>query len=406
MNIPVLPPPSQKAIEIGEKVKAFLNEHIIPAEHTYHEQLDKGGDRWTSPPIMEELKAKAKERGLWNLFLPESERGAGLTNLEYAPLCEIMGRSPIAPEVFNCSAPDTGNMEVFERYASPELKKQYLEPLLDGKIRSAFAMTEPKVASSDATNIESSIVRDGDSYVINGHKWWTSGIGDKRCKVLIFMGKTDAKNPDRYKQQSMIVVPREAPGIKVVRMLQVFGYDDAPHGHGEVLFENVRVPAGNLLLGEGRGFEIAQGRLGPGRIHHCMRQIGVAERALEYMCKRALNRTAFGKKLADNDITTERIAQARIEIDQARLYVLHAAYMMDTVGNKAAKQAIAGIKVAVPNMTLRVVDWAMQLHGGGGVSQEFPLASWWAHSRTLRFADGPDEVHRRQIGRLELRKHA
>jgi len=295
---------------------------------------------------------------------------------------------------------------VFERYASPELKKQYLEPLLEGKIRSAFAMTEPRVASSDATNIESSIVRDGDSYVINGHKWWTSGIGDKRCNVLIFMGKTDAKNPDRYKQQSMIVVPREAPGIKVVRMLHVFGYDDAPHGHGEVLFENVRVPAGNLLLGEGRGFEIAQGRLGPGRIHHCMRQIGVAERALEFMCRRALNRVAFGKKLADNDITTERIAQARIEIDQARLYVLHAAYMMDTVGNKAAKQAIAGIKVAVPNMTLRVVDWAMQLHGGGGVSQEFPLASWWAHSRTLRFADGPDEVHRRQIGRLELRKHA
>jgi len=389
-----------------EQLTDFMGKHIYPNEKTFRDQLDRSSDRWTVPPIMEELKAQAKERGLWNLFLPESDRGAGLTNLEYAPLCEIMGRSPIAPEVFNCSAPDTGNMEVFERYASPELKKQYLEPLLDGKIRSAFAMTEPKVASSDATNIESSIVRDGDSYVINGHKWWTSGIGDKRCKVLIFMGKTDAKNPDRYKQQSMIVVPREAPGIKVVRMLQVFGYDDAPHGHGEVLFENVRVPAGNLLLGEGRGFEIAQGRLGPGRIHHCMRQIGVAERALEYMCKRALNRTAFGTKLADNDITTERIAQARIEIDQARLYVLHAAYMMDTVGNKAAKQAIAGIKVAVPNMTLRVVDWAMQLHGGGGVSQEFPLASWWAHSRTLRFADGPDEVHRRQIGRLELRKHA
>src|SRR5215475_2707538 len=397
--------PSSKVREFQDKLTAFMEEYVYPAEAVTHEQIAASGDPHHHPQIIQELKQRARAAGLWNLFLPDKMYGAGLTNLEYAPLAEIMGRSPIAPEVFNCSAPDTGNMEVFERYASPELKKQYLEPLLEGKIRSAFAMTEPKVASSDATNIESSILRDGDHYVINGHKWWTSGIGDKRCKVLIFMGKTDAKNPDRYKQQSMIVVPREAPGIKIVRMLHVFGYDDAPHGHGEVLFENVRVPAGNLLLGEGRGFEIAQGRLGPGRIHHCMRQIGVAERALEFMCKRALNRVAFGKKLADNDITTERIAQARIEIDQARLYVLHAAYMMDTVGNKAAKQAIAGIKVAVPNMTLRVVDWAMQLHGGGGVSQEFPLASWWAHSRTLRFADGPDEVHRRQIGRLELRKH-
>jgi acyl-CoA dehydrogenase len=329
-----------------------------------------------------------------------------LTNLEYAPLCEIMGRSPIAPEAFNCSAPDTGNMETIERYGSPEQKKEWLQPLLEGKIRSAFAMTEPKVASSDATNIESSIIRDGDSYVINGHKWWTSGIGDPRCKILIFMGKTEAKNPDKYKQQSMILVPRDAPGIKVLRMLTVFGYDDAPHGHGEVLFENVRVPASNMLLGEGRGFEIAQGRLGPGRIHHCMRQIGVAERALELMCRRSTKRIAFGKPLADNDITLERIAQSRIDIDQARLLVLHAAYMMDTVGNKAARQAIAEIKVAVPNMTLAVVERAMQLHGGGGVSQEFPLASMWAHSRTLRFADGPDEVHRRQIGRLELRKHA
>jgi acyl-CoA dehydrogenase len=297
-------------------------------------------------------------------------------------------------------------MEVLERYGRPEHKKEWLEPLLEGKIRSAFAMTEPRVASSDATNIESSITRDGNSYVINGLKWWTSGIGDPRCKIIIFMGKTDPKNADKYKQQSMILVPRESPGIKVLRMLHVFGYDDAPHGHGEVLFENVRVPATNLLLGEGRGFEIAQGRLGPGRIHHCMRQIGVAERALELMCQRATKRIAFGKPLADNDITLERIAQSRIEIDQARLLVLNAAYMMDTVGNKAAKQAIAEIKVAVPNMTLAVLDRAMQLHGGGGVSQEFPLAFWWAHSRTLRFADGPDEVHRRQIGRLELRKHS
>jgi acyl-CoA dehydrogenase len=396
---------SKRTKEYMEQLTDFMNKHVYPNEKTFQDQLASQSPRWQIPAIMEELKAKAKERALWNLFLPESRRGAGLSNLDYAPLCEVMGRSPIAPEVFNCSAPDTGNMEVLERYGNDEHKKRWLEPLLEGKIRSAFAMTEPKVASSDATNIESSITRDGDEYVINGHKWWTSGIGDPRCKVLIFMGKTDAKNPDRYKQQSMILVPREAPGIKVIRMLNVFGYDDAPHGHGEVLFENVRVPASNLLLGEGRGFEIAQGRLGPGRIHHCMRQIGVAERALEYMCTRAVKRVAFGKPLAENDITIERIAQSRIEIDQARLLVLNAAYMMDTVGNKAARQAIAEIKVAVPNMTLQVVDRAMQLHGGGGVSQEFPLASWWAHSRTLRFADGPDEVHRRQIGRLELRKH-
>jgi len=397
---------SKKTKMYMEQLTDFMNKHVYAAEPVFAEQLDQGSTRWQIPPIMEELKAKARERGLWNLFLPESERGAGLTNLEYAPLCEIMGRSPIAPESFNCSAPDTGNMETIERYGTPEQKKQWLEPLLEGKIRSAFAMTEPKVASSDATNIESSITRDGDHYVINGHKWWTSGIGDPRCKILIFMGKTDAKNSDRYKQQSMILVPRDTPGIKVLRMLKVFGYDDAPHGHGEVVFDNVRVPASNMLLGEGRGFEIAQGRLGPGRIHHCMRQIGVAERALELMCRRSTKRIAFGKPLADNDITLERIAQSRIEIDQARLLVLHAAYMMDTVGNKAAKQAIAEIKVAVPNITLAVVERAMQLHGGGGVSQEFPLASMWAHSRTLRFADGPDEVHRRQIGRLELRKHA
>jgi acyl-CoA dehydrogenase len=388
-----------------EQLRDFMQKHVYPSEETFYEQLNAGPTRWQVPPIIEELKARARERGLWNLFLPESDHGAGLTNSEYAPLCEIMGRSPFAPEVFNCSAPDTGNMEVLVRYGTPEQKKQWLTPLLEGKIRSAFAMTEPKVASSDATNIESSIVREGDHYVINGHKWWTSGIGDPRCQVLIFMGKTDPRNPDRYKQQSMILVPRQTPGITVLRMLTVFGYDDAPHGHGEVVFENVRVPAANMLLGEGRGFEIAQGRLGPGRIHHCMRQIGVAERALELMCQRANQRVAFGKRLAENDITLERIAQSRIEIDQARLLVLHAAWMMDTVGNKAAKQAIAEIKVAVPNMTLRVVDRAMQLHGGGGVSQAFPLASMWAHSRTLRFADGPDEVHRRQIGRLELRKH-
>jgi acyl-CoA dehydrogenase len=396
---------SKKTKMYMEQLTDFMDKHIYPSEAVFQQQLDTQPDRWQVPPVMEELKAKARERGLWNLFLPESELGAGLANLEYAPLCEIMGRSPIAPEAFNCAAPDTGNMEVLVRYGTPAQKKQWLEPLLEGKIRSAFAMTEPRVASSDATNIESSIVRDGDHYVINGHKWWTSGIGDPRCQILIFMGKTDPKNPDRYKQQSMILVPRDTPGVTVVRMLKVFGYDDAPHGHGEVLFENVRVPAANMLLGEGRGFEIAQGRLGPGRIHHCMRQIGVAERALELMCKRSMTRVAFGKKLAENDITLERIAQARILIDQARLLVLHAAWMMDTVGNKAAKQAIAEIKVAVPNMTLQVVDWAMQLHGGGGVSQEWLLAHWWAHSRTLRFADGPDEVHCRQIGRLELRKH-
>jgi acyl-CoA dehydrogenase len=389
-----------------EQLTDFMDKHVYPSEPIFREQLDAGPTRWQVPPIMEELKLKARERGLWNLFLPESGLGAGLTNLEYAPLCELMGRSPIAPEVFNCAAPDTGNMEVLVRYGTPEQKKQWLEPLLEGRIRSVFAMTEPKVASSDATNIESSIVRDGDAYVINGHKWWTSGIGDPRCKILIFMGKTDPRNPDRHRQQSMILVPRDTPGIKVLRMLTVFGYDDAPHGHGEVLFENARVPASNMLLGEGRGFEIAQGRLGPGRIHHCMRQIGVAERALGLMCRRSMERVAFGKRLAENDVTLERIGQARIEIDQARLLVLHAAWLMDTVGNKAARQAIAEIKVAVPTMTGRVLDWAMQVHGGGGVSQAFPLASMWAHSRTLRFADGPDEVHRSQIGRLELRKHA
>src|SRR5216684_2713258 len=400
---------SEKTKSLQAKLNAFMDEFIYPAEAKFDDELEENrrkGNVWVPTRVVEDLKTKARAQGLWNLFLPESEHGAGLTNLEYAPLCEIMGRSPIAPEAFNCSAPDTGNMETIERYGGPEQKKQWLQPLLEGKIRSAFAMTEPKVASSDATNIESSIVRDGDAYVINGHKWWTSGIGDPRCKILIFMGKTDAKNPDRYKQQSMILVPRDTPGIKLLRMLTVFGYDDAPHGHGEVLFENVRVPATNMLLGEGRGFEIAQGRLGPGRIHHCMRQIGVAERSLELMCRRSTKRIAFGKPLADNDITLERIAQSRIEIDQARLLVLHAAYMMDTVGNKAAKQAIAEIKVAVPNITLAVVERAIQAHGGAGVAQDTFLAGAWASVRTLRLADGPDEVHTEAIAKHELRKHA
>ena len=385
---------------------AFMDEHVYPAERIYYDQLNSQPSRWQVPPVMEELKAKARRAGLWNLFLPDSDYGAGLANAEYAPLCELMGRSPIAPEACNCAAPDTGNMEVLTRYGTAEQKREWLEPLLDGRIRSAFAMTEPKVASSDATNIESSIVRRGDEYVINGHKWWVSGAGDPRCKVLIFMGKSDPRHSDRYRQQSMILVPRDAPGVRVIRLLTVFGYDDAPHGHAEVVFENVRVPASNMLLGEGRGFEIAQGRLGPGRIHHCMRQIGLAERALDLMCRRAASRIAFGRPLAENDVTLERIAESRIEIDQARLLVLHAAWLMDTAGNKAARGAIAESKVAAVNMAARVVDRAMQLHGGGGVSQEFPLAAMWAHARSLRFADGPDEVHRRQIARLELRKHA
>jgi acyl-CoA dehydrogenase len=354
---------------------------------------------------MEELKAKARADGLWNLFLPESDLGAGLTNAEYAPLCEIMGRSPIAPEVFNCSAPDTGNMEVLVRYGTPEHKERWLKPLLAGEIRSAFAMTEPDVASSDATNIQSSIVRDGDHYVVNGRKWWTSGIGDPRCRIIIFMGKSDPRNPDRYRQQSMILVPTDAPGVTVKRMLPLFGYDDAPHGHGEVVFENVRVPASNILLGEGRGFEIAQGRLGPGRIHHCMRLIGLAERALERMCRRTLGRVAFGKTVAEQGVTRERIAQSRILIEQARLLTLQAAWRMDTVGNKVARTEIAMIKVAVPEMACKVIDWAIQAHGGGGTSNDFGLASAYAMSRVLRLADGPDEVHRDQIARWELQRH-
>jgi acyl-CoA dehydrogenase len=356
--------------------------------------------------VIEELKERARSQGLWNLFLPDGEHGPGLTNLEYAPLCELMGRSPIAPEAFNCSAPDTGNMEVLARYGNAEQKEQWLKPLLEGRIRSAFAMTEPDVASSDATNIRASIVRDGDHYVLDGRKWWVSGAGDPRCRLFIFMGQTDAGHADPYRRQSMILVPRDTAGVKVLRLLDVFGYDDAPHGHGEVLFQQARVPAANLLLGEGRGFEIAQGRLGPGRIHHCMRQIGVAERALEALCRRAASRVAFGKRLADHDVTLERIAESRIEIDQARLLVMRAAWLMDTVGNKAARSEIAQIKVAVPNMTQRVVDRAIQVHGGAGVCQDFFLARAWAHVRALRLADGPDEVHRHQIGRLEMKKHA
>lgn len=396
---------SPKVKDLQKRVQNFMEEYIYPNEETYYNQLNSQGDRWQIPPIMEELKAKAKAAGLWNLFLPDSSRGAGLTNLEYAPLCEIMGRSFIAPEVFNCSAPDTGNMEVLERYGTEEHKKQWLEPLLEGKIRSCFAMTEPAVASSDATNIESSITRDGDFYVINGRKWWSSGMGDPRCKLIIFMGKSNPDNPDKYRQQSQILIPRDTPGIKVLRMLSVFGYDDAPHGHAEVEFKDVRVPASNLLLGEGRGFEIAQGRLGPGRIHHCMRLIGQAERALEKMCKRATSRVAFGKPISERTVTQERIAEARIAIDQARLLVLKAAHMMDTVGNKAARMEIAMIKVAAPNMALKVIDWAMQVHGGGAMAEDFGLAHAYAQARALRFADGPDEVHRNQIARLELRKH-
>jgi acyl-CoA dehydrogenase len=393
---------SDRTKALQEKLQRFMDEHIYPNEQTYKEQVKQYG--WEAPPLMDELKAKAKAAGLWNLFLPESEYGAGLTNLEYAPLCEIMGRVSWAPEVFNCSAPDTGNMEVLARYGTKEQQKQWLEPLLEGKIRSCFAMTEPAVASSDATNIESSIVRDGDEYVINGRKWWSSGAPDSRCKVFIFMGKSDPNNPDRYKQQSMILIPRDTPGVKQVRWLPVFGYDDAPHGHAEMLFENVRVPASNMILGEGRGFEIAQGRLGPGRIHHCMRAIGQAERALEKMCKRVKSRVAFGKPVAEQTVTLERIAEARIMIDQCRLLVLHAAWKMDTVGNKAARKEIAMIKVAAPNMLCQVVDWAIQAHGAGGVSEDFGLAFAYAHARTLRLADGPDEVHRNQIGRLELKR--
>ena len=396
---------SPKVEELRQKVQGFMDDYVYPNEKTYYEQLDSQGDRWQIPPILEELKQQAKAQNLWNLFLPESDYGYGLSNLEYAPLSEIMGRVHWASEVFNCSAPDTGNMEVLSRYGTQEQQDRWLQPLLNGEIRSCFAMTEPAVASSDATNIESSIVRDGDEYVINGRKWWSSGMGDPRCQIIIFMGKTDPDNPSRYLQQSQILVPRDTPGINIIRMLSVFGYDDAPHGHAEVEFKDVRVPASNMILGEGRGFEIAQGRLGPGRIHHCMRLIGQAERALEKMCKRAKARVAFGKPVSERTVTQERIAEARISIEQARLLTLKAAHMMDTVGNKAARAEIAMIKVAAPNMALKVIDWAMQAHGGGAVDEEFGLAKAYAQARTLRFADGPDEVHRNQIARLELRKY-
>ena len=395
---------SPKTQDLIARVSAFMDEHIYPNEKR-HAQEVAAGDRWAPLPLMEELKQQARAQGLWNLFLPESTSGAGLTNLEYAPVCEVMGRVLWSPEAFNCSAPDTVNMEVLERYGSEENKARWLAPLLDGKIRSSFAMTEPEVASSDATNIACSIVRDGDDYVINGRKWWASGAVDSRCEVLIVMGKTDPDNADRHKQQSMIIVPRDTRGVTIVRSLPVFGYDDAPHGHAEIVFDNVRVPAGNLLLGEGRGFEIAQGRLGPGRIHHCMRTIGMAERALEYMCKRSLSRVAFGKRLAEQGVTLERIAESRILIDQARLLVLKAADMMDKVGNKLAAKEIGMIKVAAPSMACKVIDWAIQAHGAGGLSADFPLAYDYAQVRTLRFADGPDEVHRNQIAKLELARY-
>ncbi len=399
---------SPKTQELQAKLLRFMDEHVYPAEPAYAAEIDantQAGKRWTPLETIEKLKPRARAQGLWNLFLPESDYGVGLTNQEYAPLAEIMGRVPWSSEVFNCSAPDTGNMETIVRYGTAEHKKQWLEPLLDGKIRSAFAMTEPAVASSDATNIAARIQRDGDDNVINGRKWWTSGAGDPRCKIYIFMGKTDPEAP-RHSQQSMILVPADTPGVKVLRPLQVFGYDDAPHGHMEVLFENVRVPASNILLGEGRGFEIAQGRLGPGRIHHCMRLTGLAERALELMCRRATQRVAFGRPVSEQGVTRERIAEARCMIDQSRLLTLKAAWMMDVAGNKTAKSEIAMIKVVAPQMACKVIDWAMQVHGGGGMCQDFPLAYFYTAARTLRFADGPDEVHRNAIAKMEIGKYA
>src|SRR6185436_15167382 len=393
---------TDKTRELQQRLAAFMDQHIYPNEQKFHDEI--AASRWMPTAIVEGLKVMARAEGLWNLFLPESESGAGLTNLEYAPLCEIMGRSVMAPEVFNCSAPDTGNMEVLARYGTPEQQERWLKPLLNGEIRSCFAMTEPDVASSDATNIQSSIVRDGDEYVINGRKWWSSGAVDPRCKIAIFMGKTDP-TAAKHKQQSMILVPFDTPGVTIKRMLSVFGYDHAPHGHAEVTYDNVRVSASNILLGEGRGFEIAQGRLGPGRIHHCMRLIGQAERALEAMCRRVSTRVAFGRTIADRTVTQERIADARILIDQTRLLVLHAAWKMDTSGNKAAKNEIAMIKVAAPNMACKVIDWAMQAHGAAGVGDDFQLAFFYAQARTLRFADGPDEVHRNQIAKFELAKY-
>lgn len=395
---------SDRTKDLAQRLQRFMDSHVYPNERVYEEQLTESGDRWRLPPIMEELKSKAKAAGLWNLFLPASDRGAGLSNLEYAPLCEIMGRSLIAPEAFNCSAPDTGNMETLERFGSDEHKARWLEPLLAGEIRSCFSMTEPTVASSDATNIESSINREGDEYVINGRKWWSSGAGDPRCEITIFMG---VSNPDaeRHKRHSMILVPMDTPGVERLRHLPVFGYDDAPHGHVEIDFEEVRVPVSNILLGEGRGFEIAQARLGPGRIHHCMRAIGLAERALEAMCKRTKSRTTFGRPISEHGMAAEMIAMSRIEIDQARLLTLHAAHRMDTVGNKVARMEIGMIKVAAPQMACRVLDRAIQLHGAGGVSEDFGLAQAYAHARTLRLVDGPDEVHIQAIAKQEVKKH-
>jgi len=393
---------SPRVQELRKRLTAFMEEHIYPNDHKWWEHV-KGPKRWEPVPIIEELKPKARAAGLWNLFLPHSKRAPeGLSNLEYAPLCEIMGRISWSPEVFNCSAPDTGNMETIERYGTEEHKKEWLEPLLEGKIRSAFLMTEPEVASSDATNIQCRIKRDGNDYVINGRKWWSSGAGDSRCKVYILMGKTDPDHTSRHQQQSMILVPAGTKGINILRALHVFGYDDAPHGHMEIELKDVRVPASNILLGEGRGFEIAQGRLGPGRIHHCMRLIGQSEVALEKMCRRASERVAFGRTVAEQGVTRERIAEARIMIDSLRFMVLNAAWKMDTVGNKVAKKEIAMIKVMAPNVACQVIDWAMQVHGGGGVCQDFGLASAYAHARTLRFADGPDEVHRNAVAKMEL----
>ena len=392
---------SNKVKELQEKLTNFMNEHVYKNESVYKEEVEKGG-RWCVPKIMEDLKSKAKAQGLWNLFLPESDLGAGLTNTEYAPLCEIMGRSPIGAEIFNCSAPDTGNMEVLVRYGTKEQQDKWLKPLLNGEIRSAFAMTEPAVASSDASNIQASIERKGNEYIINARKWWTSGALDPRCKIMIFMGKTDPK-AEKYKQQSMILVPIDTPGVKVLRHLTVFGYDHAPHGHAEVDFKDVKVPASNILLGEGRGFEIAQGRLGPGRIHHCMRLIGQAERALELMINRAKSRVAFGKPVSEQGVVMHDIAESRAEIEQARLLVLKTAHMMDTVGNKIARKEISMIKVVAPNMATKIIDRAIQVHGGGGVSSDFPLSYAYGHARTLRLADGPDEVHRMSVAKLEMR---
>jgi acyl-CoA dehydrogenase len=395
---------SAKSRELMERLQAFMDAHVYPNERLYHEQV--AADRWGHPPILEEMKAKAKAAGLWNLFLSEPEHGAGLSNVDYAPLCEVMGRVHFSSQVFNCSAPDTGNMETLIRYGTEAQKARWLPGLLDGTIRSAFAMTEPEVASSDATNIAATIRRDGDDYVINGRKWWISGMGEDACKVMIFLGRSGDEATPKHQRHSMILVPRDAAGITVLRPLTVFGYDDAPHGHMEIVFENVRVPAENMLLGEGRGFEIAQGRLGPGRIHHCMRLIGLAERALELMCRRVKHRVAFGRAIGEQSVTLERIAESRILIDQSRLLTLKAAWMMDTVGNKAAKAEIGMIKVAAPNMACRVIDWAIQAHGAAGLSEDFILANYYAHARKLRFADGPDEVHRNQIGRIELAKYA